>query len=481
MLLRKGLALSFLTVVYLLAFSDARACTCLGPRNFVGKNFQPCSVYWASDVVFTGRVEKITYEKVNGRAGINDSRMTAHFSVDKSIRGVEGNSVDVETSSSTASCGYPFKEAERYFVYVRKGADGRLTQHLCDPTVLLKDAEPDLEYLKAVEAGEEGGRVYGNVFRLLQASFRDSPSSISLVGAKIKLTSVNVIDATQKHQPRYIRRSFETTTDRDGYYIFMGIPNGMYKVEATLPRNLRMLARSSGVPPHYVTIDEGGQRCGSANFETTSLASLEGRVINQDGSTPPQQYIWLLPVDESGKVLLDYYAYTWITNGKYHFDTVAPGSYVLAVNPKGCPNKYYGPEYGPSFFPGVGTLVDATQIFVKDAEEKTANPFKLLPPLRERLFTGTVVTPDGMPVPGATVFLNEADANKCMVLSSLDESVTNDLGEFRLKGYEGFQYKLRAYIESKNSSSGRLYSDLIDISAVRDNGDHFQLILSHEY
>ena len=426
---------------------QSAACTCAGPRTFGGKNFQPCGVFWRADVVFIGKVDKISYEKEGIGEKARYSKMIAHFSVEKAVRGVNEQTVQVETSPSTASCGYPFKEGEEYFVYLTRGQDGKLAEHLCGATVLLKNAQPDLEYLNAVESGEKGGRVFGNVWRYAQASFKDRVSNAGLAGINVKLSSVEVEDVGKKNKPKYIKRSFETKTNEDGFYMFLGVPEGTYIVEADIPKNFRELRSQGDSFPRFVTIDGDKQRCGGPNFSLTTLGSLEGKVTNQDGSWPPQQYIWLIPLDETGKLdLSSYYAYTWISSrdGTFHFDTVAPGNYLLAVNPKSCPNKNYAPEYGSSFYPGVADYRNARSISISEFERRKVENFRLLPTLKDRVFAGKVVSTNGTPVSGATVFLNNGNVNRCMALGSLDETKTDDSGVFRLKGYEGYEYQLRA-------------------------------------
>ena len=68
------------------------------------------------------------------------------FSVDEAYRGVQGRTVEVFTNPNTASCGYPFKQGQRYFVYAQRDKDGKLREWLCGPTVRLEEATRDLAY-----------------------------------------------------------------------------------------------------------------------------------------------------------------------------------------------------------------------------------------------------------------------------------------------------------------------------------------------
>lgn len=344
MLIQKNIILLFISLFLIALFTvESDACTCAGPRSV--KNFQPCGVFWNSDVVFIGLAEKVSIEK--------DGRMVVHFSVEKAVRGVEGKTVEVETSPSTASCGFPFKEGERYFAYLKRGKDGRLTEHLCGATVLLKDAAADLEYLLAVENGDTSGKIFGNVFQTARKSFKDQGEYLPVAGAKITLTSVKVIDAAGRKPPNYRKRKFQTTSDDKGFYIFRDVPAGSYEVKAEFQNGLRELYTSGDASGHYVSIDEDKRRCNSYNFNATSQSSLEGGVVMSDGQTPPQQYISLIPLDENGKPYIHYSPVaTWVNaeSGRFLFDVVPPGKYLLAINPQNFPHRENS-EFGKTFFP----------------------------------------------------------------------------------------------------------------------------------
>lgn len=484
MYLKHLLALPFFSILLLLiACLDVNGCSCTGPRTFGGKNFQPCGIYWGYPVVFIGQVEKVSYEKATIDNKEYYSRMIAHFSVSKAIRGVETDTVDIETNPNSAACGYPFKEGESYFVYVRRDEkSGKLVEHLCGATVQLTGAEQDIKYLNAIETGEQGSRIYGNATRLIQDSYRSTRRAVGLSEIPIRLRTVKLHE--RKNKLKYLDKYYKSNTDADGFYIFYGIPDGEYVVEAEIPESFRRLGedRLYG-PPHYIKITNEKSRCGQSNFSVTTLGTIRGRVTNFDGSLPPQQYIWLLPVDENGRVVLDSnYSPAWIfaKDGAYSFDFVAPGNYMLAVNPKMCPNKHYAPQHGRTFYPGVYEASAAKTFTLKESEEKHIDTFSLLPALKERLLSGIVLSADGKPVRGATVFLSDGKGSKCTVLSSLDETKTDEEGRFQLKSYYGFEYKLGAYIETNQSRSKRLYSDLISISSA-SKVDDIIFTLKHEY
>lgn len=474
---QKIIILFFLSI-FLLALTviQVNACSCMGPRQT--KNFHPCGIFWNSDVIFIGLAEKVSDVQtvINGKPRY--LKTVVQFSVEKAVRGVEGKTVEVETGPSGGACGYSFKQGERYFVYLRRGQDGRLSEWLCGPTVLLKNAAADLEFLRAVENGEKGGRVYGNVSQIVRKSFSIPDEYIPLEGVKIILTSIEVKDYTGRKAPKYEKRKFQTTTDDKGFYLFQGVPAGMYKVKTEFPNNLRDLSANEGSAEPYVWIDEDKRRCASSNFGATLQSSLEGRIVDRKGQNPPQQFVSLLPVDENGKIDASALGMgIWVNreNGRFYFNLVPPGKYLLAINPGNCPRPRNS-EFGKMFFPGVASESEAEIISIAENERKKISDFRLLPPLKERIFSGVVLSADKIPLSNAKVFMIDQDGNKCGNLSSLGETKTDEFGRFQIKGYESYEYKIRAFVEKP----ARLHSELIDIPAS-GNFENLELIVSKTY
>jgi hypothetical protein len=274
-MLRQARILIFLfAFLFILSIvNQAQACSCIGRQSF-GKNFQPACSYWSADVVFIGLAEKVEIVEVGTTPQNKYSKMVVKFSVEKAIRGVEGKTVEVETSPSTASCGYRFKQGERYFAYFRRDKDGILREHLCGPTVLLENAEADLEYLRAIERGETGGRVFGSASQITSQSLKMQNPRIPLADIVITLKSVKTGNSKRNKSKKYKKRKFSTLTDKDGFYLFKEIPEGLYIVEADLPEGFRELRPKK----HYVSIDKDRKRyCRMQWFLTTSLGSIEGR------------------------------------------------------------------------------------------------------------------------------------------------------------------------------------------------------------
>lgn len=243
---------------------------------------------------------------------------------------------------------------------------------------------------------------------------------------------------------------------------------------------MRELYTREDVTEHYVSIDEDKRRCGGHNFNSTTQGTLEGRIIGSDEkSPPPQQYVALLPFDENG-VIYPYYpvlqVWTSSQDGRFYFNAVPPGKYLLAINPRDCPSRKSG-EFGRVFFPGVSRRSEAEIISVAEYERKKLTDFQMPLRLTERILSGVVLTADRMPVPGARVLLTAGDSSDCSGYSEFGETRTDEFGRFQIQAYEKYEYKIRAFTDKKTL---RLHSDFINVPKG-GNSESLEIIVSKPY
>lgn len=244
---------------------------------------------------------------------------------------------------------------------------------------------------------------------------------------------------------------FQTITDADGFYNFADIPDGKYRVGVTWPNTVSELSGHGRFNSDSVVVGGEG-RCARADFVGTSTATVEGRVYPRGDAKIAQQYIHLLPIEDDGKPRMDLnYKYSWISpkDGRYKFGTVAPGTYLVAINPNDCPRKSSS-QNGPTFYPGVLNLAEAKVITVGDAESIKVKDFTLTPERRPRLISGTVFLPDGNVAVNARVGLRAPGEGRCSGQESLVEARTDAAGQFQVQAYEGYDYRLLASYEPSN-------------------------------
>ena len=106
----------------------AMACSCMSPPPFEKAVKQ-------ADAVFVGEVA--SSGPVDGRQrfmGMMSDELVAYgFAVEEVVAGDVGSSVEVITHSSSATCGFPFQEGDRYVVFADE-REGRLETYLCSRT-----------------------------------------------------------------------------------------------------------------------------------------------------------------------------------------------------------------------------------------------------------------------------------------------------------------------------------------------------------
>lgn len=439
--------------------------------------------YWRANLVFTGVVEKFTIDE-QAALTAKQNRVThtyipfynqVRFAVEKEYRGTVGKNVEIISS-------FNFEEGKKYFVYAIDGKDGKIYQldnRECGMTpILLENAKDDVDYAEEIAAGKSGTRIFGSVYEDFQR--------VGIQRQNLPIANVEVTIKNEKH-------SFTTKTDEKGKYIFKNIPTGEYKISASTPEGLHEKTFKNdfyfyerGLKPNIVAIGESiagipmmimmngstekpqpyYRHSDSYTFGFTSLSSIEGKAVDYDGKVPQQQYIWLIP-KINGKIDLDgSIQNVWInpSDGKFIFEAVPRGEYIIVINRNNCHSNYH-PEYTRNFFPGVSDLNDAEVITVGENQNIITKEFRLSPTLKERWFSGVVLTTDKKPLANVNVFLITPSSkypNECFSVNI--ETKTDEFGRFKLKGYESYDYKIRAYIQPTEQSSSRSFSNTLELS-----------------
>lgn len=437
------------------AAGSALACKCIGRGSF-GDGFQPCASYWRSEAVFVGTAERIEFGK-------GDGLMTVTFAVERRLRGEVGDKVEVVTNNNTAACGYPFVQGETYVVYGRKGSDGKFQEALCGPTVLLKEAQRDLEYVAQIEAGKSGTMIYGSVQEDRQPTLED----------KRTFDPVGNVEVTAKGQDS--KKVYTARTDQRGFYTIPEVVPDIYQLTAALPRGMREVNRTNVWNEKFASVRLDGSRCGSGSFVVTRQGSISGKVTNFKSDAisnawnpdPAQPFLTLLALDAENKVRRDRTPeHRWAYRPKFEFlfSTVPAGDYLLVMNPTNCPYPNNGVQR--TFYPGVATERDARIITVKEGESVTLRDFRSLPLLKEKWISGVVVNPDSTPAANVEVRLRPDPA----VCSNGGTRVsTDESGRFRIRSFESYLYIIDAVLPRRNGQK-ELYAPPVRLADIADHG-----------
>lgn len=252
----KKLYFAFLSIFLLfLVFSvdGVNACSCKSGL----KGSATCTYYWRAASVFIGKVEQITIDE-------KQSQKKVTFSVEKLYRGNFKDKIEIYTAASGGACGYPFKLGERYFVYGHMAAEGKLMERLCGPTVLLKNASDDLNYSKEVTSRKFEASLFGKVYKINTVD-KKRPAEF--------MSHVEIIFRSESGV------KYKTKTDKQGFYKFSRLPDGIYYGSIKPPNGYVEETKSN----HLVVIKGDyveSQTCYGKNFALVA-ESQEIKIVNE--------------------------------------------------------------------------------------------------------------------------------------------------------------------------------------------------------
>lgn len=398
--------------------SGADACSCLSPGP-------PCQAFFESDVVFVGTVRSITPAQPTQNAEpehIPLQRRVVRFAIERAVRGIEGRvlEVDVRTGSGGGDCGFAFKPGERYVVYAYRHAQGWLGTSTCSRTRLASAAADDLAYFAAVPATGAGARMFGTVNH-----WEHDPAT----------------RATVQHGPvadvqillRGPRGTYSGMTGTDGTYNIAGIPVGAYEVEV-LPAPA-FSARATQMKVEFTD----PRACRALDFSLRYDGRIIGTLLDASGRPAPGVRLDLVAA-EHPRELPSFYVPNPVTDGSGRFELieVPPGRYLLAV---GLTLRMdVETSYPTTFYPGTPSVERARAIDVAPGAHVRLDPLRLPDPLARHTLDGTVVTPDGTPMTGASVFLQGPRGTQAGAGIRTDAQ-----GRFSFRVFEGLTYTVRAY------------------------------------
>jgi Carboxypeptidase regulatory-like domain len=335
-----------------LAPAPTHACSCIGP-------IVTCNYFWTVEYVFEGTVRTIDRvalrEDVGGRQ-IESEEYLVSLEVHRAWKGVDGAHVEVLTHTQETACGFSFQQGGRYLVFAsRRPTDGKIGVNKCGPTKEISDAADDVAWLESLSQPSTGGRVYGEMV-LIEQNLSGNGESQRKPLEDIRIT----LDGTDRRR--------ETRTGPDGRYELLGVPAGKYQIAAHLSPDLMQsyTSREIEIP------DPRG--CAQEDFWTSINGSIEGRVLQADGS--PAQRV-LVQLTAAGTDLDGGWFATAAApidvEGFYKFEGLPPGRYVIGVNLRNARRLAYPRTLHMTN--GQPTIID-----LQRAEGEVLLPIRLPPP-----------------------------------------------------------------------------------------------------
>lgn len=399
------------------------ACECAGERP-------ACQEYGEASAVFIGTV--INSRIVTVKESPYLERMRAvRISLDEGFRGVEGAEVEVLTGFGGGDCGFGFRETQQYLVYAYLSEqDQKLHTSICTRTKLISAADKDLTYIRGLSKAKPGAMISGEVVKNLRndTDVRNQP----LAGIKV------IVEGEKK---------FEAVTDDKGQYRLDQLPEGEYTVRPVLPGNLAIRG-----PDRKIKLADRG--CAEVSFWLESSARMTGRVLNPQGLAVPKAEIFMIEADK------ERYGGHWDAaysdeEGKYSFNLIPPGRYVLIIRYDGMTSQ--NRPFPTIYYPGVSDKSEAKVFAIGEGQVVDNYDLQVPPMPTEGDVQGIVVWADGRPSAGARVEY-EMSGQAIMYGAKVDEQ-----GHFSFKAYQGLKLTLRASIEIEKGKYE--YGNWVEITA----------------
>ena len=199
----------------------AQACDCSPPGP-------PCVAFPQTSTVFAGRVTQISDLPIpegTPKNKVGWRYRLVRFDVDESFRGQQRKFVEVTTGFGAGDCGVLFEMGGRYLVYADDAPQiGRLYTSICSRTKPMSEAGVDLDFLRRRGDPGRGAGIEGSIVE----DHRDPKTNVTTTRGMMKGARV-VVEASGK--------SWDATTDEQGWFRVWGLPAGEYTVRAVLSRN----------------------------------------------------------------------------------------------------------------------------------------------------------------------------------------------------------------------------------------------------
>jgi len=388
-MLKAGTFLLFCAAV----FNEVNACTCLD------YGVPTCALFSRADVVFVGKIERITSAMGDkdasvqlGGVGSMSSRgsglIWVHFTIEHAFKGVSGTTVKALTYSGT-SCDLAVKKGQRWLIFAQRDKEtSNLGFGACDGNGAIEKNSPLIAELEKLSKHSGPLSIRG---RVAQEQFSN------VKGAKAIITGNGL--------------NLETITDDDGSYGFEVPTAGAYKVKVIVPFSASLMHRGDDrpideKPEETQTVFEysataSPDACDYQFFDTFKIdlkatASIAGVFLLDSWMYVPRFYpsvCRLMPTEKETLERCRTEFYGLNPDGTFKFEGLREGTYTIVMNDDDFLDG--SSPFRRHYYPGVRDFSKAEPIVLEQGEEKTQIRFKALPMIPLRAVSGQVFRKDG--------------------------------------------------------------------------------------
>jgi Carboxypeptidase regulatory-like domain len=349
-------------------------------------------LWWAAAIAFACDCVYVpTCQRVNQTAVIfvgsvileADHDYMTHFRVEEAFKGVEPGTREVRVGNDLICGGGSFQEGREYLVLANPlEPGGNLITGGCSGSAPVESASEDISFFRAWARGERvtviQGRIAENVEEGLVRYRLDAEKQAGLQGVRLRAAKEG--------------KEFSSFSGSDGRYRIPVSEPGTYALTALLPGHASTEAE--------YRIEVQPRSCAQQDIGMWTASRISGRVFDPDGKPMEGMPVSIEYASESASASSRVLPSETDANGKFEFQKVPPGDYVLGVNLSGLNSEL---PYSPRFYPGVSQRGLAQIIKIEGPQTIEGLDFSLEERRQTRTIAVDVVWPDGKPVTNADI------------------------------------------------------------------------------
>ncbi len=304
-----------------------------------------------------------------------------HFRVEEAFKGIEPGTREVRIGNDLFCGGGSFEDGRKYLVLADSSEPGgNLITGGCGRSAPAESASEDISFFRSWARGERvtviQGRIAENVKEDSVRYRLDGEKRAGLQGVELRAAKEG--------------REFSSVSDPDGTYRIPVLEPGTYTLTALFPGHASTEAAYK--------IEVQPRSCAQQDIGMWTASRISGRVFSPDGKPMEGMPVSIeyASESESARILPSETEAT----GRFKFQKVPPGEYVVGVNLEGLNSTL---PYSPRFYPGVSQRGLAQIIKIEGPQTVEGLHFSLEERRQTRTIAVDVIWPDGRPVTNASV------------------------------------------------------------------------------